>query len=92
MPLPVLTGSTRLLGSDLDEPAFRADPRSVPTPTYRVSPTVLAAGALGLAGVLVLAALLLLVPLVPIGFVQRWRERLTRQAHRRKRWSSFVKP
>jgi hypothetical protein len=75
VPLPVLTGSTRLLGANLDEPAFRADPRSVPPPTYRVSPTVLAAGALGLAGLLVLAALLLLVPLVPIGFVQRWRER-----------------
>jgi hypothetical protein len=73
--LPVLTGTSRLLGANLDEPAFRADPRQVPNPTYRVSPTLLAAGALGLAGALVLAALLLLVPLVPIGFVQRWRER-----------------
>jgi hypothetical protein len=73
--LPVLTGTSRLLGANLDEPAFRADPRQVPDPTYRVSPTLLAAGALGLAGVLVLAALFLLLPLVPIGFVQRWRER-----------------
>jgi hypothetical protein len=73
--LPLLTGTSRLLGANLDEPAFRADPRQVPAPTYRVSPTLLAAGALGLAGALVLAALFLLVPLVPIGFVQRWRER-----------------
>jgi hypothetical protein len=73
--LPLLTGTSRLLGANLDQPAFRADPRQVPAPTYRVSPTVLAAGALGLAGLLVLAALVLLVPLVPIGFVQRWRER-----------------
>jgi hypothetical protein len=73
--LPLLTGTSRLLGANLDEPAFRADPRQVPAPTFRVSPTLLAAGALGLAGALVLAALFLLVPLVPIGFVQRWRER-----------------
>jgi hypothetical protein len=71
VPIAVLTGSSRLLGANLDEPAFRADPRAVPAPTYRVSPTVLAAGAIGLAGLLVLAALALLVPLVPIGFVQR---------------------
>ncbi len=68
-----LTGGSRLLGVNLDAPAFRADPRAVPEPTYRVSPTVLAAGALGLAGLLVLAALVLIVPLVPLGFVQRWR-------------------
>jgi hypothetical protein len=73
--LPVLTGTSRLLGANLEEPAFRADPRQVPEPTYRASPTLLAAGALGLAGALVLAALFLLLPLVPIGFVQRWRER-----------------
>jgi hypothetical protein len=73
--LPVLTGTSRLLGANLDNPAFRADPRQVPAPTFRVSPTLLAAGALALAGALVLAALFLLVPLVPIGFVQRWRER-----------------
>ena len=73
--LPVLTGTSRMLGANLDEPAFRADPRDVPPPTYRVSPTVLAVAALGLAGALVLAALVLLLPLVPIGFVQRWRER-----------------
>ena len=79
--LPVLSGSTRLLGANLNEPTFRADPRETPAPTYRVSPNVLAAGALGLAGALVLAALFLLVPLVPIGFVQRWRE--ARRARRR---------
>jgi hypothetical protein len=73
--LPVLTGTSRLLGANLDNPAFRADPRQVPAPTFRVSPMLLAAGALALAGALVLAALFLLVPLVPIGFVQRWRER-----------------
>jgi hypothetical protein len=73
--LPVLTGTSRLLGANLEEPAFRADPRQVPEPTYRASPTLLAAGALALAGALVLAALFLLLPLVPIGFVQRWRER-----------------
>jgi len=73
--LPLLSGTSRLLGANLDEPAFRADPRQVPAPTYRVSPALLAAVALGLAGALVLAALVLLVPLAPIGFVQRWRER-----------------
>ncbi len=77
----MLSGSTRLLGANLNEPTFRADPRETPAPTYRVSPNVLAAGALGLAGALVLAALFLLVPLVPIGFVQRWRE--ARRARRR---------
>ena len=51
--LPVLSGSTRLLGANLNEPTFRADPRETPAPTYRVSPNVLAAGALGLAGALV---------------------------------------
>jgi hypothetical protein len=69
--LPLLTSGSRLLGANLDEPAFRADPRDVPAPTYRVSPTLLAAGALGLSGLLVLAALFLLVPLLPLGFVQR---------------------
>ena len=73
--LPPLNGTSRLLGANLDDPAFRADPRQVPEPTYRASPTLLAAVALGLVGALVLAALVLLVPLVPIGFVQRWRER-----------------
>ena len=73
--LPVLSGTSRLLGANLSAPAFRADPRDVPPSTYRASPTLLAAGALGLAGLLVLAALGLLAPLVPIGFVQRWRER-----------------
>lgn len=81
VPIAVLTGTSRLLGANLDAPAFRADPREVPAPTYRASPTLLAAGVLGVAGVLVLAALLLLVPLVPIGFVQRWRAR--RKAARR---------
>jgi hypothetical protein len=75
VPVPVLTGASRLLGANVGEPAFRADPRAVPEPTYRFSPTLLAAGALGLAGLLVLAALALIVPLVPLGFVQRWRER-----------------
>lgn len=75
VPIPVLTGTSRLLGASIDRPAFRADPRAVPPPTYRVSPTALAAGALGVAGLLVLAALALIVPLVPIGFVQRWRAR-----------------
>jgi hypothetical protein len=75
VPLPILTGGSRLGGTNLDEPAFRADPRQVPEPTYRVAPTVLGVAALGLAGLLVLGALLLLLPLVPIGFVQRWRER-----------------
>jgi hypothetical protein len=79
--LAPLTGTSRLAGASLDNPAFRADPREVPDPTYRVSPTALAAGALGVAGLLVLAALGLLVPLVPIGFVQRWRA--ARQARRR---------
>ncbi|MFL5932161.1 MAG: hypothetical protein ACJ75P_12970 [Gaiellaceae bacterium] len=73
--LPLLSGTSRLLGANLDAPAFRADPRQVPAPTYRMSPTLLAAVALGVAGALVLAALVLLVPLAPIGFVQRWRER-----------------
>jgi hypothetical protein len=81
VPIPVLTAASRLLGANTDEPAFRADPRAVPSATYRVSPTVLAAGALGLAGLLVLAALVLIVPLVPIGFVQRWRE--ARRSRRR---------
>jgi hypothetical protein len=81
VPIAVLTGTSRLLGANLNEPAFRADPRAVPAPTYRVSPTLLAAGALGLAGLLVLAALVLIVPLVPIGFVQRWRA--ARRARRR---------
>ena len=62
-------------------PPFRADPRAMPEPTYRVSPTLLAVGALGLAGLLVLAALVLIVPLVPLGFVQRWRA--ARRARRR---------
>jgi hypothetical protein len=79
--LPVLTSSSRLLGANLNEPAFRADPRETPAPTYRFSPNVLAAVSLGLAGALVLAALVLLVPLVPIGFVQRWHE--ARRARRR---------
>jgi len=69
--LPVLSGSSRLVGANLNAPAFRADPRQVPAPSYRVSPTALAVGALSLAGLLVLAALALLVPLVPLGFVQR---------------------
>jgi hypothetical protein len=73
VPIAVLTGTSRLAGANLDAPAFRADPREVPEPTYRVSPTLLAVGAIGLAGLLVLTALVLLVPLVPIGFVQRWR-------------------
>jgi hypothetical protein len=81
VPIPALTGSSRLLSANLSEPAFRADPRAVPAPTYRVSPTLLAAGALGLAGLLVLAASVLIVPLVPIGFVQRWRA--ARRARRR---------
>jgi Flp pilus assembly protein TadB len=81
VPIAVLTGSSRLAGTNLDEPAFRADPREVPAPTYRVSPTVLAVVALSVAGLLVLVALVLLVPLVPIGFVQRWRE--ARRARRR---------
>ena len=81
VPIAPLSGSSRLLGANLDAPAFRADPREVPTPTYRVSPTLLAVGALGVAGLLVLAALVLLVPLVPIGFVQRWRA--ARRARRR---------
>jgi hypothetical protein len=75
VPVPVLTAASRLRGANLAKPAFRADPREVPAPTYRVSPTVLAAAALGLAGLLVLAALVLILPLVPIGFVQRWRAR-----------------
>jgi hypothetical protein len=79
--IPVLTGGSRLLGANLNEPTFRADPRAVPEPTYRISPSLLAAGALSLAGLLVLAALVLLVPLVPIGFVQRWRA--ARRARRR---------
>jgi hypothetical protein len=79
--LPVLSSSSRLLGANLNDPAFRADPRETPAPTYRVSPNVVAAVSLGLAGALVLAALALLVPLVPIGFVQRWRE--ARRARRR---------
>lgn len=69
--LAPLSGSSRLLGTNLNEPAFRADARDVPPPTYRVSPTLLAVAALGLAGLLVLGALVLLLPLVPIGFVQR---------------------
>lgn len=81
VPVAVLTGSSRLLGANLSEPAFRADPRAVPEPTYRVSPTLLATGALALAGLLVLAALVLIVPLVPLGFVQRWRA--ARRARRR---------
>ena len=81
VPLAVVSGGSRLLGASRNEPAFRADPRAIPQPTYRVSPTLLATAALGLAGALVLAALLLLVPLVPIGFVQRWRE--ARRARRR---------
>jgi hypothetical protein len=72
VPLAPLSGGSRLLGANLNEPAFRADPRNVPPPTYRVSPTLLAVTALGLAGLLVLGALVLLVPLVPVGFVQRW--------------------
>jgi hypothetical protein len=81
VPLPPLTGSSRLLSANLREPAFRADPRAVPSPTYRVSPTLLAAGALSVAGLLVLGALALIVPLVPLGFVQRWRA--ARRARRR---------
>jgi hypothetical protein len=79
--IPVLTGTSRLLGANLSNPTFRADPRALPDPTYRVSPTLLAVGALGLAGLLVLAALVLIVPLVPLGFVQRWRA--ARRARRR---------
>lgn len=81
VPLAVLTGTSRLLGANLDRPAFRADPREVPAPTYRVSPTLLAAASLAVAGLLVLAALVLLVPILPLGFVQRWRE--ARRARRR---------
>ena len=73
--LPILSGTSRLGGTNLNEPSFRADPRQVPKPTYRVSPTLLAVVALGAVGLLVLAALFLLVPLVPIGFVQGRRER-----------------
>ncbi len=72
VPLATLSGGSRLLGANLSEPVFRADARDVPPPTYRVSPTLLAVAALGLAGLFVLGALVLLVPLVPIGFVQRW--------------------
>ena len=43
--LPILSGSSRLLAASLNAPAFRADPREVPPPTYRVSPTLLAVGA-----------------------------------------------
>jgi hypothetical protein len=71
VPVPTLTTTSRLLGANLDEPAFRADPRRIPAPTYRVSPTLLAAAVLGAAGVLVLAALALIVPVLPLGFVQR---------------------
>jgi hypothetical protein len=71
VPVAPLAGSSRLLATNLNEPAFRADPREVPPPTYRTSPTLVAVAALGLAGLLVLCALFLLVPLVPIGFVQR---------------------
>lgn len=73
--LPVLSGASRLTGANVDAPAFRADPRQVPDPTYRVSASLLATGALGVAGLLVLAAVVLVLPLVPIGFVQRWRKR-----------------
>jgi hypothetical protein len=69
--LAPLSGSSRLLGANLNEPVFRADARDVPPPTYRVSPTLLAVAALGLAGLLVLGALVLILPLVPIAFVQR---------------------
>jgi hypothetical protein len=71
VPIAPLGGGSRLLSANLNEPAFRSDPRQVPAPTYRVSPTLLAVTALGLAGLLVLAALFLIVPLLPIGFVQR---------------------
>jgi hypothetical protein len=68
--LPLLTGSSRLTGANQNEPVFRADPRREPAPTYRVSPTLLAVGALGLAGLLVLAALALIVPVLPVGCFQ----------------------
>jgi hypothetical protein len=71
VPLAPLSGGSRVLGANLNEPAFRADARTVPKPTYRVSPTLLAVVALGLAGLLVLGALGLLLPLVPLAFVQR---------------------
>jgi hypothetical protein len=70
--LPVLLGTSRLGGVNLDQPAFRADPRELPEASYRVSPGVLAAAALALAGLLVLGAVALLAPLVPVGLVQ-WR-------------------
>ena len=71
VPIAPVSAGTRLGAASLNEPAFRSDPRQVPPPTYRVSPTLLAVTALGLAGLLVLAALVLIVPLLPIGFVQR---------------------
>jgi len=69
--LAPLSGGSRLLGANLNEPVFRADAREEPPPTYRLSPTLLAAAALALAGLLVLGALVLILPLVPIAFVQR---------------------
>ena len=81
VPLATLTESSRLGGANVNEPAFRADARETPAPTYRVSPTLLAVGALGVAGLLVLGALVLLVPLVPLGIVQRRLE--ARRARRR---------
>jgi hypothetical protein len=71
VPLAPLSGGSRLLGANLNEPVFRADAREEPPPTYRVSPTLLAVAALGLAGLLVLGALVLILPLVPVAFVQR---------------------
>ncbi len=79
--LATLTGSSRLGGANTNEPAFRADARETPAPTYRVSPTLLAVVALGAAGLLVLGALVLLVPLIPLGVVQRRLE--ARRARRR---------
>jgi hypothetical protein len=81
VPLATLTGGSRLGGANVNEPAFRADARDTPAPTYRVSPTLLAVAALGVAGLLVLGALVLLVPLVPLGIVQRRLE--ARRARRR---------
>jgi hypothetical protein len=71
VPVAPLSGGSRLLSANLNQPAFRSDPRQVPEPTYRFSPTPVAVAALALAGLLVLAALVLIVPLLPIGFVQR---------------------